>query len=106
MSDNKVINFPSKKIEDLKILEEEDIQNSAYEFASNILDYIHDGIHEETGECIYSDDGYIPLGIYITEVLSSIYLMSQGVDHPFQEIAEEVFGADSDNSIDNEDETE
>lgn len=91
MTDN-VIKFPAKKIETVEIEDEHTLNKKALEFAYEMIDYIHDGIHEETGDCIFTDDEYMPMVIYMAEVIASTYMLSQGHDHPFQEIAQELFG--------------
>lgn len=88
---NNVIKFPNKRVETVEISDEESINKKSLEFAYEMIDYIHDGIHEETGDCIFTDDEYMPIVICMAEVISAAYLMSQGHDHPFQEIAHDLF---------------
>lgn len=92
MSSN-VIKFPNnKKTETIEIEDERVLSKRALEFAYEMIDYVHDGIHEETGDCIFTDDEYVPMVICMAEVIASIYMLSRGHDHPFQEIANNLFG--------------
>lgn len=89
---NNVIKFPAKKAETVDIQGELTLNKRALEFAYEMIDYIHDGFHEETGECIFTDNEYMPMVICMAEVIAAAYLLSQGRDHPFQEIAQDLFG--------------
>jgi hypothetical protein len=89
---NNVIKFPNKKLETIENKQELTLNQESIEFAYEIADVLHDVLHERTGDCIFTDDDYTPLVICVTEVISAIYMMSQGHDHPFQEIAQELFG--------------
>jgi hypothetical protein len=95
MTDN-IIKFPSKKMETVTIEDEVTLGDDSIEFAYAIIDEVHDLIHESSGECIFTDDEYKPLVLCITESLAALYLMSHGVEHPFQELAQEIFGDDID----------
>ena len=88
---NNIIKFPAKKAETVDIQGELTLNKRALEFAYEMIDYIHDGIHEETGDCIFTDDEYMSIVICMAEVISAAYLLSQGHDHPFQEIAHDLF---------------
>jgi hypothetical protein len=87
-----VIKFPNKRVETVDIEDENTLNKKALEFAYEMIDYIHDGIHEETGDCIFTDDEYMPMVICMAEVIASTYMLSQGHEHPFQEIAQDLFG--------------
>lgn len=89
---NNVIEFPARKTETVEIEDSRTLNKKAMEFAYEMIDYVHDGIHEETGDCIFTDDEYIPIVICMAEVISAAYMLSQGHDHPFQEIAQDLFG--------------
>ena len=89
---NNVIKFPAKKAETVEIEDENTLNKRALEFAYEMIDYIHDGFHEETGDCIFTDDEYVPMVIYMVEVIAATHMLSQGHDHPFQEIAQDLFG--------------
>ena len=98
---NNVIKFPNKKTETIEIEDEQTLNKRALDFAYEMIDYVHDGIHEETGDCIFTDDEYIPMVICMAEVIAATYMLSQGHDHPFQEIANDLFGdVDIDSNMD------
>jgi hypothetical protein len=100
---NNVIKFPQKKSETVDIEDVDDIHKYSLEFAYSVIDDIHDVFHEETGDCIFVDDDYTSLVILLAEVLSGMYLLSQGIDHPTQEIADDLFAhvkEEIDNSTD------
>lgn len=93
MTNSNVIKFPTnKKTEIVEIQEEEFVHKKSLEFAYEIIDYLHDQMYEETGDCIFDDDDYVPLIICTAEVISALFLHSQGHEHPFQEIAHDLFG--------------
>jgi hypothetical protein len=89
---NNVIKFPQKKTETIDIPEDIDLHKYSIEFAYEVIDNIHDMFHEETGDCIFVDDDYTAMTIFLAETISGMYLLSQGVDHPMQEIANDLFG--------------
>lgn len=89
---NNVIKFPKKRTETIEIEDANVLNRKALDFAYEMLDYIHDRVHEKTGDCIFTDDEYTPIVICTAEVISAMYLQSQGVGHSFQEIAQELFG--------------
>lgn len=74
---NNIIKFPSKKTETVEIEDDHTLNKKALEFAYEMIDYVHDGIHEETGDCIFTDDDYVPMVICMAEVISATYLLSQ-----------------------------
>jgi len=93
---NNVIKFPSRKIE-----AEPSIHTESLEFAYELIDELHDRLHDETGDCIFTDDEYTAITIFLAEVISAMYLMGHGLDHPIQEIASELFGdVDIDDEMD------
>jgi hypothetical protein len=100
MTDN-VVKFPDKNTETVDILEEKDLHTRSLDFAYNIIHQLHDDLHEETGDCVFTDEEYNPLVFLLAETLSAIYFMSNGADHVMQEIAEDLFG---DVMVDNDDE--
>lgn len=91
----KIIRFPTTNTVD-KNKYEVDHHDLSFRFASVIMDHIHDEIHEQTNECIYTDDKYESLLICAGEVLCAFYLKAKNIDHPFQEIADEFFSVDND----------
>ena len=91
MTDN-VIKFPNKLEEKVEVITDElDLHRQSLSFAYEAIDNIHDMLHEETGDCIYTDDDYTSITIFIAEVISGMFLMSHGVEHPMQEIADDLF---------------
>lgn len=91
MTDN-VIKFPFKTdVETITIEDEGSTYLDAYEFFSNIIDLIHDGLHENTGDCIFTDEEFHPLVNMLGENLIAMYLLSQGIDHPLQDVAKDFF---------------
>jgi hypothetical protein len=110
---NNVIKFPTTDKEKEQILgkniefvnaddEPENIQKESLVFAYEVIDELHDMLHSETGDCIFTDNEYMPLVIFAAEVISAIYLLSHGIDeHPMMDIANDLFGdIDIDNSED------
>ena len=93
MPDNNVIKFPSMKdeVETIMIKDELDHHKDSFELVDPVIEYLHDMLHEQTGDCMFEDDDYRALKILISEAVSAIYLLSQGVEHPLQEIAEDLF---------------
>lgn len=89
-----VIKFPSKQTTETNT-ETMKIDQESLDFAYEFADILHHAIHEKSGTCIFTDELYIELGICLTEVISAIYLLSKGQEHPFQEIAKDLFGDDS-----------
>jgi hypothetical protein len=97
MTDN-VIKFPIPK-EDTIL----DIEEAGNDFAHEVMESIHDILHTKTGECLYTDEQYKPLAICLGEVLTALYMFSQGDEtHPFYTIAQEIFGDESLDIADNE----
>jgi hypothetical protein len=92
MTTDNVIKFRPRKTETVEIQEEQDSNREALEFAYEVLDILHDMLHEQTGDCIYTDRDYSALTICVAEVIAAVYLTSQGIEHPFQEIANDFFG--------------
>lgn len=94
-----VITFPSRNEEAIEIVE---IKNEiiageeANEFANEIIEIIHNALHDKTGECIFTDEDYKAITICLGEVIAGLYMLSQGHNHPFQEIASEIFGDEVD----------
>lgn len=91
MKDN-VIKFPFNNAEMVEVKEENILGEESTTFAHTIIDDIHDRIHENTGECIFSNDEYLPLIMCVADAISGIYLMANGVDNFFTEIAQELYG--------------
>lgn len=92
-----VITFPSKKEEAVDIKDKMSVEEDANDFAQELIDIIHGALYDKTGECIFTDEEYRPIAICLGEVISAMYMLSQGYDdHPFQEIAKEIFGDDVD----------
>jgi hypothetical protein len=112
---NNVIKFPKRKPETIEIPEDLALHKYSLEFAYEVIDNIHDTFHEETGDCIFVDDDYTAMVLFLAETISGMYLMSQGVDHPMQEIATDLFGdveidvdipSEMDYDVSNNDETD
>jgi hypothetical protein len=102
VTDN-IIKFPNKPTEEVKVITDEiELQKQSLSFAYEVIDNIHDMLHEETGSCIYTDEEFMPITIFAAEVISAMWLMTQGVnEHPMQDIANDLFGdIDVDNSQD------
>jgi hypothetical protein len=88
-----VITFPSRKEETVEIESTMAIEEAGNDFAYEVMEHIHDILHDQTGECLFTDDQYKPLAICLGEVLTALYMFSQGNEtHPFYEIAQEIFG--------------
>ena len=101
MTDN-VIKFPRRKEETVKVVDTMTLEETGNRIAGDLMNVVHDFFHDETGECIYTDEEYLPLVICLGEVLTAMYMFSQGDDsHPFYEIANDIFG---DSSVDKSDE--
>jgi len=103
MSKDNVIKFQPREntVKTVEISSEEKLNAKSLEFSYDVLDIIHDMIHEQTGDCIFTDDDYKSITICTAEVVSAIYLMSQGLDHPFHEISKTLFNdVDIDNKVD------
>jgi hypothetical protein len=93
MTADNVIKFPTKQlIDNVEIADEDDVRIESISIAYQIMDSLHDIIHEETEECIFTDDEYVPMVIFLSEAISAMYLKASGFDHPMQEIAENLFG--------------
>lgn len=92
MNEN-VITFPIKKT---KIKNDTEIQDNAIEFANEILEYIHDEFHEQTEECIYTDEKYESIVALIGMSLTALYFKSKGIDHILHDIVDDVFSVDND----------
>jgi hypothetical protein len=91
-----VIAFPQKE-ETVEIRDRISTEEDADSFANEIVEIIHNALHDRTGECIFTDDEYTPITICIGEVITALYMLSQGFDdHPFQQIATEIFGDEVD----------
>lgn len=90
MTDN-IVKFPAK-VEHIEQEDNEKLHDIAIDFANVAVEELHHMMHDETGDCIFTDEEYHPLNFMFAEVVSAMYLMSQGVDHPMQEIAETLFG--------------
>lgn len=100
---NNVIAFQPKKEEPIEIKDKSSVEEDANDFAYELIEIIHGALHDRTGECIFTDEEYKPITICLGEVISAMYMLSQGYDdHPFQEISKEIFGDEVD--IDEEDE--
>lgn len=100
-----VIAFPQRKdeaIEAIEIKDEMEVSEDASNFANEIIEIIHYALYEKTGECIFTDEEYRPITICISEVIAGLYMLSQGREHPFQEIASEIFGDEVDIADENE----
>jgi hypothetical protein len=93
---NNVIQFQSRKVETIEIKDATEVEIDANDFANEIVEMVHDVLHERTGECMFTDDEYTSITICISEVITALYMKSQGHGHPFLEIAEEIFGEDVD----------
>ena len=94
---NNVIAFPKPKEEVIEIKDRMAVEEDANEFASEIIEIIHNALHEKTGDCIFTDDDFGPISFCLDEVICAMYMLSQGYDdHPFQEIAKDIFGDDVD----------
>ena len=93
---NNVIAFPQRNEEIVDIKSAEEVEIDANDFANEIVNFIHDELHEKTGECIFTDEEYRSITICVGEVITALYMQSQGHDHPFLEIADEIFGEDVD----------
>ena len=92
---NNVIPFPRPKEEVIEIKDRMTVEEDANEFASEIIEIIHNALHDKTGDCIFTDDEFMPIALCLEEVISAMYLLSQGYDdHPFQDIAKDIFGVD------------
>ncbi len=92
-----VIAFPKREGETINTIDRLQVESDADEFAYELMETIHDVFHQKTGECIFTDEDYAPISIYLSEVISAMYMLSQGHDdHPMQEIAKDVFGNDLD----------
>jgi hypothetical protein len=100
---NNVIKFPlsneekkemfGRNVEFVQVDDAESIEKESLVFAYDVIDHLHDMLHEETGDCIFTDDSYMTLTIFAAEVISTIYLMAHGVDdQPIQQIADDLFG--------------
>jgi hypothetical protein len=89
-----VIKFPTQnRVETIEIETEFVAEENGNDFGSEIIEYIHDVLHEKTGECIFTDEQYRPLVICLGEILTALHMFTQGHDtHPFYEIANEIFG--------------
>ncbi len=100
MTDN-VIKFPNKPTENVEVVTDElDLHRQSLSFAYEAIDNIHDMLHEETGDCIYTDDDYTAITIFLAEVISGMFLMSHGIEHPMQEIANDLFDdVDTDDEV-------
>ena len=99
MKKDNVIRFPTThklqgKSADIVTVDDVETTNAeSMNFAYEIVDVIHELLQEKTGDCVYTDDEYTPIIILVAEVLSAIYLTSQGVDdHPMQNVAADLFG--------------
>lgn len=98
MTDN-VIKFPRRKEETVEVVDTMTLEETGNHIAGDLMDVVHDFFHDETGECIYTDEEYLPLVICLGEVLTAMYMFSQGDDsHPFYGVAQEIFG---DSPVDN-----
>jgi hypothetical protein len=103
LTDN-VIDFPEyvrnrAMFDDEKNKEDDDHQESL-DFAYSVIEYAHDELHEETGDCIFTDEIYKGLVILIAESLTALHLLQRGEYHPMQEIAEDFAdGLDIDDVI-------
>jgi len=96
---NNVITFPSRKEETVETIEFKDemaSEEEANDFANEIIEIIHAALYEKTGECMFTDEDYTPITICLSEVIAGLYMLSQGHDHPFLEIASEIFGDEVD----------
>jgi len=93
---NNVIQFQSRKIETVEINDAAETEIDANDFANEIVEVIHDMLHDKTGDCIFTDEDYKSITICIGEVITALYMLSQGHDHPFIEIANEIFGDEVD----------
>jgi hypothetical protein len=90
-----VIEFPSSKEETIKIKNRMAVEEESEHFSLEVMEVIHDLMHDRTGECIFTDEEYRPIRIFLSEVISAMYLKSQGHDdHPMIEISNEIFGDD------------
>lgn len=88
-----VISFPQKIVETIDIEDELLAEENGNDFASEIIEHVHDMIHERTGDCIFTEEAYKPLAICLGEVLTAMYMFSQGHEtHPFYDIAQDIFG--------------
>lgn len=88
-----VITFPPRKEETVEIEDDLILEEVGNDFANEIIEHIHEVLHDKTGECLLTDEQYRPLIICLGEVLTALYMFSQGNEtHPFNEIAQEIFG--------------
>jgi hypothetical protein len=77
------------------------LEEVGHHFAYEVLDHLHEMIHEATDECIYTDEKYNPISIYAVEVITAMFMLANGDDsHPFCEIADEVFNESVDKGDD------
>lgn len=90
-----VITFP-QRMETIEVKNEIIAGEEANDFANQIIEIIHNALHDQTGECMFTDPEYKPMTICIGEVISALYMLSQGHNHPFLEIANEIFGDEVD----------
>ena len=84
MVDN-IVKFPTKLETTVEVTD--GCHDDSVDFAYTVIEELHDMMHNETGDCIFTDEDYHPLNSMMAEVVSAIYLMSQGINHPMQEIA-------------------
>jgi hypothetical protein len=92
MIEDNVIPFPKKIIEDVTI--DNDIHQQALLFTTELIKHVHQYMHENTKDCIFSDEDYHPLIALSVEIFNSMYLMANGVDHPMQDFAKEFYVVD------------
>ena len=85
-----IVKVPNR-LHEVNIQESNEFQKETIEFSYEIIDHIHDIIHEKFDECIYTDQDYEPLVVCLSELISAICHMTQGKDHPFIDFCNEVF---------------
>jgi hypothetical protein len=99
MKDN-VIKFPKKETATVTVDEDDEILYQSLNIAHEALEQLHDILHEQTDECIYTDSAYSNMITLFVEIVSAMYHMTQGKDHILQEIADDFF----EETVDNPDE--
>jgi hypothetical protein len=97
MKDN-VINFPKKETEVISVDEDDVILYQSLSVAHEILEQLHDVLHEQTDECIFTDPEYSNMITLFIETVSAMYHMTQGKTHVLQEIADDFFEEMVDNT--------
>lgn len=89
MLDN-VIKFPQTNLETVEVDYEDKVHQHSLDYAYRVINNFHDDFHKETGDCIYVDEDYTSMVLLFAEVISGMYMKSQGFDHPTHEIADSL----------------